>query len=158
MPTANFEVADYDVAVEPWSPIKRRITLRSSADGDGERDEATLLFTSNRTETGVVSDVDGPGGVSVWAYFDLEDFDDVRRLLESESVPHLHYGHVSGTGSTRSLYFVSVETTASVPGRGDAVEESLPFGAYDEDADESLEFAVDSEAVERVHDRTGEKN
>lgn len=151
MPTRKFEVADYDVAVEPWSAIKRRIVLRSPDEADGERDEATLLFASNRTQTGIVSGVGDPGGVAVWAYFDLEDFADVRHVLERESTPYLHYGHVSGSESSRSLYFVSVETTATVPGRGGDVEESLPFGARGDD--ESLELPVETAADERVRDR-----
>jgi hypothetical protein len=158
MPTVQFEVADYDVAVEPWSPIKRRIVLRGS-DGGGARDEATLLFTTNRTETGVVSNVDGEGGASVWAYFDLDDYEDVLHLLESDTTVHLHYGHVSGSGSTRTLYFVSVETTASTPGQGDdGIEESLPFGAYESDESLEIPVEVESEGVERVHDRSVEQN
>ena len=170
MPTAKFAVADYDVAVEPWSPIKRRIVLRSPADGDagddarngsGEsRDEATLLFTPERTETGetgVASGVDTDEDLDVWAYFDLAEFDDVLRLLESESEAYLHVGHTSGSGDARSLYFVSVETTSSVPG-GDEGElgSSLPFGA--QNGEESMELPVEEEAIERVEERTRERN
>ncbi|SFR46051.1 hypothetical protein [Halogeometricum limi] len=156
MPTAKFEVSDYEVAVEPWSPIERRIVLRSADGGD----EATLLFTSNRTETGVVSNVDDPDtGAAVWAYFDREEFDSVLRLVESDATLYFHYGHVSGSKSARSLYFVSVETSAATPGRGDdGIAESLPFGAYD--GEESLEIPTESEgeAAERIRDRTAERN
>lgn len=158
MPTVEFEVADYDVAVEPWSPIERRIVLRGPEE-DGGRDEATLLFTTNRTETGVVSNVGGEGGVSVWAYFDLEDYDDVLHLLESDTAVHLHYGHVSGSGSTRTLYFVSVETSAATPGQGDdGIEESLPFGAYESDESLEIPVEVEREGVERVRNRSVEQN
>lgn len=161
MPTVKFEVADHEVAVEPWSPIERRIVLRSTADGNAEPDEATLLFTANRTETGAVTNVDGDGGVSVWAYFDLDDFDDVLHLLESDDDAYFHYGHVSGSGSARSLYFVSVETTPSVPGRsedGAGVESSLPFGAHD--GEESLELPVETseEGSNRVRERNPKRN
>jgi hypothetical protein len=156
VPTTKFEIADYDAAVEPWSPIERRIVVRSPGDADGGTDEATLLFTSNRTETGVVYDVDGSDGDSVWAYFDKEDYGDVLHLLESGSATHLHYGYVSGDGGSRSLYFLSVETTASTPGSGDDVEESLPIGEYDDE--ESFGLPVEDEAVERVRDRAPERN
>ncbi|MDS0298323.1 hypothetical protein NDI76_06175 [Halogeometricum sp. S1BR25-6] len=165
MPTAKFEVADYDVAVEPWSPIKRRIVLQSPAGGDdgddarseseASRDEATLLFTPDRTETGetgVVTGVDSEKSLDVWAYFDLAEFDDVLRLLESESEAYLHFGHASGSADARSLYFVSVETTSSVPGEGDGeLGSSLPFGA--QNGEESLELSVEEEAIERVEGR-----
>ncbi|MDS0293307.1 hypothetical protein [Halogeometricum luteum] len=168
MPTAKFEIADYDVAVEPWSPIKRRIVLRSPADGsagdarDGNevsRDEATLLFTPDRTETGETGVASGVGtdeGVGVWAYFDMAEFDDVLRLLESkpesESAAYLHFGHVGGSGDARSLYFVSVETSSSVPGDDEeGLGASLPFGA--QNGEESLELPVEEEALERVEGR-----
>jgi hypothetical protein len=156
VPTTKFEIADYDLAVEPWSPIERRVVVRSTGEGDGDPDEATLLFTKNRTETGVVHGVDGPGGVSLWAYFEKEEYDDVLHLLETGTATHLHYGYVSGDGGGRSLYFLSVETTASAPGSGDGVEESLPIGEYE--PDESLDLPVDQGAVERVRDRRPEHN
>lgn len=156
MPTRTFEIADYDVAVEPWSPIKRRIVVRSPADGDAPREEATLLFTEDRTETGLISGVDDSDGVSAWAYFDMGEFDDVFRLLESEGEAYLHLGHVSGTGATRSLYFISVETSASVPGDDEEeIESSLPFGV--QNGEESLELPVDDEGKGRARDRTGKR-
>lgn len=163
MPTAKFEIADYDVAVEPWSPIKRRIVLRSPADGDGDedgesRDEANLLFTQNRTETGVVSGVGADESAAVWAYFDVAEFEDVLHLLESDSQSYLHYGHISGSDGPRSLYFVSVETSSSVPGADeDKLGSSLPFGA--QDGEESMELPVEGEeALEQVDRRTKERN
>lgn len=166
MPTAKFEIADYDVAVEPWSPIKRRIVLRSPADADGSgdgdddgesRDEANLLFTQNRTETGVVSGVGADESAAVWAYFDVTEFDDVLHLLESDSRSYLHYGHISGSDGPRSLYFVSVETSSSVPGADEGkLGSSLPFGA--QNGEESMELPVEEEALERADRRTKERN
>lgn len=164
MPTAKFEIADYDVAVEPWSPIKRRIVLRSPSDGgdDSEevgesRDEANLLFTQNRTETGVVSGVGADESAAVWAYFDVSEFNDVLHLLESDSQSYLHYGHISGSDGPRSLYFVSVETSSSIPGADEGkLGSSLPFGA--QNGQESMELPVEEEASERVDRRTKERN
>lgn len=136
MPTTTFEVGDYDLAVEPWGPIKRRVVVRGP-ERDGARDEATLLFAADRSETGVAYHVgDENRGTAVWAYFDVEDYGDVIHVLETGTPPHLHYGYTSGTATTRTLYFVSVETSARVPGTGDdgrraEVERSLPTGASD---------------------------
>lgn len=161
MPTSTLAVEDYDTAVEPWGPIKRRIVLRGPRRDPGGRDEATLLFAADRTETGVAYHVDDEErGVAVWAYFDADDYRDVLHVLERGSPPHLHYGYTSGSGSTRTLYFVSVETSATIPGgdndaEGANVGRSLPIGAYH--ADESMDLVdegvADAEAFDRIDGR-----
>ncbi|SFF99886.1 hypothetical protein SAMN04488063_1082 [Halopelagius inordinatus] len=163
MATTTFEVDDYDLAVEPWGPIKRRIVLRGPERGHGGRDEATLLFSADQSETGVVYHADDESrGTAAWAYFDVDDYGDVRDVVERGTPPYFHYGHTSGTGTTRTLYFVSVETSANAPGvggdadgRGGSVERSLPMGAYDpeESMDLAGEESADADAFERIERR-----
>lgn len=159
MPTTTFEVEEYDLAVEPWGPIKRRIVLRGPKRRYGGRDEATLLFAAERTETGVAYHVDDDGrGTAVWAYFDDGDYGDVRHIVERGTPPYLHYGYTSGTGTTRTLYFVSVETSASVSGTG-----RDPNGDGESDSEESMslddagsadgERSADDEAFGRIDGR-----
>lgn len=169
MPTTTFAVEEYDLAVEPWGPIKRRIVLRGPKRGQGSRDEATLLFAAERSETGVAYHVDDESrGSAVWAYFDADDYGDVRHVVEGGTPPYFHYGYTSGTGTTRTLYFVSVETSATVPGLGgdaggdgekENVERSLPTGAYDpeESMDLAGEGSADAEAFERIEGRNGRR-
>ncbi|MFC6826128.1 hypothetical protein [Halopelagius fulvigenes] len=166
MPTTTFEVGDYDFAVEPWGPIKRRVVVRGPEREGGGRDEATLLFAADRSETGVAYHVDEEGrGTAVWAYFDAEDYEDVIHVLETGTPPYLHYGYTSGTGTTRTLYFVSVETSARVPGAGDDpdgggrredIERSLPMGAYD--PEESMDLVDDDSADAEAFDRIDGRN
>ncbi|RDI70969.1 hypothetical protein [Halopelagius longus] len=166
MPTTTFEVGEYDLAVEPWGPIKRRVVVRGPEREGGGRDEATLLFAADRSETGVAYHVDEEDrGAAVWAYFDAEDYEDVVHVLEAGTPPYLHYGYTSGTGTTRTLYFVSVETSARAPGTGDDpdgdgesenVERSLPMGAYD--PEESMDLAGEGSSNAETFDRMDRRN
>lgn len=162
MPTTTFAVEEYDLAVEPWGPIKRRVLLRGPERGHGGRDEARFLFAAERSETGVAYHVDDDGrGTAVWAYFDADDYGDVCHVVERGTPPYVHYGYTSGRGTTRTLYFVSVETSAGVPGvggEGENVERSLPMGAYDPEESMDLgEESTDADASERREGRNGRR-
>jgi hypothetical protein len=151
MPTTSFEITDHDIAVEPWGPINRRLVVRGPSDQTAGREEATLLFAESRSETGVAYHVgDDTRGTTIWGYLELGDFHDVLHLVEAASAAYLHYGYISGSETTRTLYFLSVQTFDSIEDEN-RDGPSLPRGPHDHES-------LDLPGARPLDEESGQRN
>ena len=121
---ANFQISSYVLEVRAATGFGRQIVLTSTAQAHGIDNDARLIFLRDASDArvgqGEVRNVGAPNfdGLSIVAYYALDEFDAISRMLQTEKPVFFNFNYSDSGGTTRDLDFSSVGTSAEPLGEG----------------------------------------